>query len=94
MEQRGLVGRSGCPDDGRGTMVAITTEGRTTIEAAAPGHVETVREVYFDQLDPQDLATLTAITEKITAAANGLESGHDTARPEPGPTALDHACGP
>jgi DNA-binding MarR family transcriptional regulator len=93
MEQRALVGRSNCPSDGRGTMVAITAEGRTVIEAAAPGHVETIRRVFFDQLNPEELPGLIAVTDKITAAARALESSHDSARPEPGPTALDHACG-
>jgi DNA-binding MarR family transcriptional regulator len=86
MEQRGLLGRSSCPDDGRGRVVAITPEGRATIEAAAPGHAEAIRRIYFDQLDPADLDGLTALNSKISAAARSgesrsLESGHDTARP-------------
>jgi DNA-binding MarR family transcriptional regulator len=50
MERRGLVRREECCDDGRGAFVALTTEGRTAIEQAAPGHVHTVRSLVFDDL--------------------------------------------
>ena len=45
MERRGLdlLGGGGCAEDGRGAFIEITEQGRTTIEWAAPGDVETVR---------------------------------------------------
>src|SRR5438067_1074725 len=44
MVKRGLVVRDECPEDGRGAFVVITDAGREMIEAAAPRHVEAVRE--------------------------------------------------
>src|SRR5437588_5977913 len=42
MQQRGLVRREECVEDGRGSVLVLTDEGTKTIEAAAPGHVASV----------------------------------------------------
>jgi DNA-binding MarR family transcriptional regulator len=65
MERRGLVAREECGDDGRGAFVVLTPEGRSAIEAAAPGHVRTVRSLVFDELTPAEVASLEAITSKV-----------------------------
>lgn len=67
MERRGLIERQGCPDDARGAVVVLTDEGRRAIDRAAPAHVEAVRALVFDGLDPDQVATLTAITEGVLA---------------------------
>ncbi|MGI5519894.1 MarR family winged helix-turn-helix transcriptional regulator [Micromonospora sp. CA-259024] len=69
MEQRGLVTRSDCPEDARGTMVRLTDQGYEAVAAAAPGHVEIIRRVLIDLLDPDEMAQLTAIAERVAAAA-------------------------
>ena len=61
MENRGFVARSASADDGRGACVAITPAGRAAIEAAAPGHVDTVRAAFFDHLDDADRAALARV---------------------------------
>ncbi|TRW87820.1 winged helix-turn-helix transcriptional regulator [Mycolicibacterium sp. 018/SC-01/001] len=48
----GLVERQGDDDDRRAATVAITDEGRSALEVAAPGHVDLVRTVVFDGLSP------------------------------------------
>jgi DNA-binding MarR family transcriptional regulator len=65
MERRGLVAREDCADDRRGAFVVLTDEGRKAIEEAAPPHVDTVRELVFDHLDPVDVASLASISERI-----------------------------
>ncbi|MGW5613053.1 MarR family winged helix-turn-helix transcriptional regulator [Streptomyces sp. NPDC003877] len=55
MEARGLVAREACEEDARGAMVRLTEKGRATIEAAAPGHAETVRQLFFDPLDADEV---------------------------------------
>ena len=77
MEQRGLVRRFDCPTDARGTMVALNGPGRELLEAAAPGHVATVRGSFVDLLDAGEMETLTTIAEKVTAAAeaSGADEG-------------------
>jgi DNA-binding MarR family transcriptional regulator len=68
MERRGLVARSECPSDARGTYVALTDDGLIAIEAAAPDHVATVRRHFIDVLSPAQLEALTAITEQLLEA--------------------------
>jgi len=68
MEQRGLVAREPCDDDGRGSMVVLTASGRNAIEAAAPRHVESVRRNFVDLIEPAELAVLDALTARVVAA--------------------------
>ena len=65
MEARGLVVRRHCADDRRGAFVDLTEEGMAAIAAAAPGHVELVRELFFDGLDPEQVATLTRFATTV-----------------------------
>jgi DNA-binding MarR family transcriptional regulator len=65
MEQRGLVTREPCNDDGRGSMVALTEPGRAAIEAAAPRHVESVRRHFMDLMAPAELTALSALTHRV-----------------------------
>jgi DNA-binding MarR family transcriptional regulator len=65
MCKRGLVVREECVEDGRGVVVAVTSDGRRVIEAAAPRHVATVRRLVIDALTPDELATLARINERI-----------------------------
>ena len=65
MERRGLIERQDCPDDARGAFVVLTDAGRDAIERAAPAHVETVRTLVFDGLDPSQIGTLADIAEGV-----------------------------
>lgn len=51
MVARGLVEREQCPEDRRGTFAVLTDEGLAVLEAAAPGHVDSVRRHLLDHLD-------------------------------------------
>lgn len=75
MHQRGLVTRQECPEDGRGTYVTITDQGRRAIEDAAPGHVQHVRRLFFDMLTPEQVRTLEQLSTRILS---GLESAPAT----------------
>ena len=50
MERAGLVVRTNCAEDRRGQWVELTDEGWTVLRAAAPKHVQDVRELFFDLL--------------------------------------------
>jgi DNA-binding MarR family transcriptional regulator len=65
MQRRGLVGREECPTDARGAFAVLAEAGRAAIEQAAPAHVETVRQLVFDELGPDQVAALTAITSGV-----------------------------
>ena len=67
MAKRGLVARDECVEDGRGAFVVITDTGRDAIEAAAPLHVEAVRELFLDHATPVELRTLAEISERVVA---------------------------
>jgi DNA-binding MarR family transcriptional regulator len=68
MVNRGLVAKEPCDDDRRGAFVVITDQGRRTIEAAAPGHVEAVRRHFVDLLEPEELDQVAAIATKVLDA--------------------------
>lgn len=74
MAGRGLVVREECPEDGRGAFVVITEAGRAAIEAAAPRHVEAVRELFIDHVTPAELRVLADISERVIAKLDENES--------------------
>jgi DNA-binding MarR family transcriptional regulator len=65
MVGRGMIVRQDCPNDRRGSFVAITPLGRSAIEAAAPRHVAAVRRLVFEALTPEQVATLAAVSETV-----------------------------
>jgi DNA-binding MarR family transcriptional regulator len=67
MQQRGLIERSNCSEDRRGAFVALTDQGRETVERAAPLHVESVRTYLFDLLSPEQVDSLGAIGRTVAA---------------------------
>jgi len=58
MEERGLVERSSCSADARGVNCTMTELGWTTLVAAAPLHVQQVRDHLVDLLTPEQFAAL------------------------------------
>jgi DNA-binding MarR family transcriptional regulator len=62
LEDRGLVERFPCPEDGRATNARLTTAGWDSVVAAAPGHVETVRQHVIDPLTPAQVRQLERIS--------------------------------
>lgn len=69
MEARGLLARSDCATDARGTMVTLTAAGRAAVEQVAPGHVEAVRAAFVDLVTAEEAALLTAVFERLVEAA-------------------------
>ena len=65
MSSRGLVARHGGDDDRRGVIVGLTDAGRAALAAAAPGHVELVRRIFFDGLSTAQLRALRSLTETV-----------------------------
>lgn len=67
MADRGLVTKEKCDADRRGAFVVLSAKGRREIEAAAPGHVALVRELFVDVLTPAQLATIAEVAETVMA---------------------------
>jgi len=72
MEERGLVERSACSADARGVNCAMTELGWTTLVAAAPLHVRSVREHLVDVLTPEQFR---ALGDAMAAVREHLVSG-------------------
>lgn len=58
MEKKGLLARVPCPRDRRGVIAVLTPRGWDLLDAAAPDHVASVREILVDSVDPEDFAAL------------------------------------
>jgi len=78
MQQRGLVNREECTDDGRGSLLALTQKGWNTIVDAAPHHVQSVRTHMIDLMTQHELDALAAFSRRIVRKAG--------VRPENGPS--------
>lgn len=65
LEERGLIERFPCPEDGRATNARLTEAGWAKVVETAPGHVATVRHHVFNALTSEQVMHLTAITEAI-----------------------------
>ena len=68
LEQAGWVSRRSCPSDKRGALAVLTPEGFAALEAAAPGHVETVRTHLFDVLTDDQVDQLRSICDAVVSA--------------------------
>jgi DNA-binding MarR family transcriptional regulator len=65
LEDRGLVERFPCPEDGRATNARLTEDGWDAVVAAAPGHVTTVRRTVLDPLTREQVDQLRAIGDAL-----------------------------
>lgn len=65
LEDRDLVERFPCPEDGRATNARLTAHGWEVIVAAAPSHVENVRRNVIDALTPEQTTQLRAIADAL-----------------------------
>lgn len=65
MQDRGLVEREPDHADARGCLLHLTPAGLRALQAAAPGHVVSVRTRLLDHLTSDELATLERIATRI-----------------------------
>lgn len=67
MHARGLVDKTHCPTDARGTLIVMTARGRREIARVAPAHASQVRELFVDHLTSRELTTLRRFAERVLA---------------------------
>jgi DNA-binding MarR family transcriptional regulator len=72
LEEAGFVARRACESDGRGVQAVLTDAGFAKLVAAAPDHVDCVRECLVDVVDADDLET---IGRAFGHVADRLETG-------------------
>ena len=81
LEDRGLVRRFPCPQDGRATNAQLTDAGWTAVVDAAPGHVATVRAAVFDRLSPDQVRAFGEVCETILTGLTGPDRPADANLP-------------
>lgn len=74
LQRRDLLRRVRVSGSGRRTNCTLTPAGYDVVVAAAPGHVQAVREYLIDHLDAADLAALERIGTAVEAA---IKRGRD-----------------
>ncbi len=67
LEGRGWVERVPCPGDGRLTNAVLTDSGYDAVVAAAPSHVDQVRELVFERISETQRRQLQAICRTLLA---------------------------
>lgn len=92
LEERGFVRRHEVDDDGRVVMACLTKQGRRAIEAAAPSHVETVRQWLIDHLSPRTLKSLTADLESLLASKSLTPHGERSSQQPPARSRISAAA--
>lgn len=80
LEDRGLVDRFPCPEDGRATNARLTGAGWDAVVAAAPGHVDAVRRAVLDPLTRHQVTQLRDIGDALLTRLD--PEGRMTAPPE------------
>lgn len=70
MEQAGLIERTTCASDGRGVQAHMTEAGYELLKRAAPAHVDSVRRVFVDAIDPKDYVVLGRALQAVLAVAD------------------------
>jgi DNA-binding MarR family transcriptional regulator len=82
LEKDGLVARSSCPSDKRGSFVSLTDEGLARLRSATSTHVEGVRELFVEQLGNEGVEQMDALLRALPAGAQCLESRACIADPD------------
>jgi DNA-binding MarR family transcriptional regulator len=66
---KGMVTKTPDPADARGTIVTLTSEGRAAFRTVAVAHAESIRTRVGSALDPDEMAQLAALCDKLRAGA-------------------------
>lgn len=65
MAKRGLVLREPVPEDGRGYRAVLTATGVDVLRRAVPLHSESVRELFFDHIRPEELDCIERVFTRL-----------------------------
>ena len=71
MEARGLVERRECAEDGRGTWITLTRDGRRATLGATRAHAAKLREVFFDLLGEEERAAFGSASRRVLDKISG-----------------------
>ncbi|MGP4044059.1 MarR family winged helix-turn-helix transcriptional regulator [Streptomyces sp. 2A115] len=77
LEKNGWVRREDCPSDKRGQFAVLTDQGYEVLRRTAPGHVDAVRQAFFDRLTPDQQKALGEAMRLIAEGLQPKEAGAD-----------------
>ena len=72
MAARDLIRRAAHPSNNRAAVICLTSRGLSTIQQAAPTHVESVRRHFIDLLTQEEINALGSATDKIVKHLHDL----------------------
>jgi DNA-binding MarR family transcriptional regulator len=87
MEGAGLIERTACPTDRRGTFAAITEEGRRRLKEAEPVFRRGVEAHFAGRLSGEELQSLAVLLRKVVDASP--RAGDDDCASQESPAASD-----
>ncbi len=64
---RGLLARTGAPDDGRGVLIFLTEAGALALRTAVPVHAQTIRAELLDKVSAAEHMVLADVLGRIAA---------------------------
>jgi len=82
LEKDGLVARSSCPSDKRGTFVSLTDVGLSRLREATSTHVQGVRELFVERLGEAGREQMDALLRSLPSGAECLENRACLADPD------------
>ncbi|MCU1513483.1 MAG: hypothetical protein JWO10_573 [Microbacteriaceae bacterium] len=68
MEKRGLVVRTECDSDARGTWIGLTADGRRAVLEGMRGHVAAIRSYFINVLGEGDAEMLSTLSKRVVDA--------------------------
>jgi DNA-binding MarR family transcriptional regulator len=74
MEKAGLVARSDCPVDGRGTVCELTAKGRALRAKMWPVYRKQIDTLFGEHLGAREAEVITTVFEKIIDSSNQRKS--------------------
>jgi DNA-binding MarR family transcriptional regulator len=84
LEADGFVTREAHPDDGRASIITLTTAGRRHLAALTPAHLGTARMLVIDRIEPDDqpavLRALSAMLEALGDSWSPTSSDESVSR--------------
>jgi DNA-binding MarR family transcriptional regulator len=83
MTKRGLVLREPVPEDRRGYRAVLTATGADALHRALPLHTESVRELFFDHLSPDELDCVEQVFTRLHDHLQSDELQYDNGKQTP-----------
>jgi DNA-binding MarR family transcriptional regulator len=76
LQRAGLVCKESCDSDARVVYAKLTQEGATRLEAASAMHLESIRELFCERFEPEELALLASLLARLPGAHGSDVEGH------------------